>query len=444
MDRLLRARLFEEIRMPDITFLTLDPGHFHAALVQKEMYPEVSPLAHVYAPLGPDLLAHLEKIAGFNGRSERPTSWQLEIHAGPDFARRAFAEKPGNVVLLAGFNARKIDYIRQAVEAGLHVLADKPWIISSAQIPKLRESLAISDKKGLTAFDIMTERFEITSILQRELVSDPEIFGDPLPGSPDEPGVFMESVHFLKKLVAGVPLRRPAWFFDTKQQGEGLSDVGTHLVDLAMWILFPGQAIEASRDVKIISGRRWPTMLTRDDFRQITGQGDFSEFLKPHIKEDQLPYFCNNRVTYTLRNIHVGLNILWGLQAEPGAGDTHMAAFRGSRANVEIHQGKEQKFKSELYVRCTGGSHASLATKLEKKLATWQGTYPGVGLDSSQGSFRINIPDSLRLGHEAHFAQVVRQFLRYLGRQDRLPTWENPNMLAKYYVTTTGVEQAGP
>ncbi len=28
--------------MSDIRFMTLEPGHFHAALVQKEMYPGVS------------------------------------------------------------------------------------------------------------------------------------------------------------------------------------------------------------------------------------------------------------------------------------------------------------------------------------------------------------------------------------------------------------------
>ena len=43
----------------DVRFMTLDPGHFHAALVQKEMYPGVSPQVDVYAPLGPDLLGHL-------------------------------------------------------------------------------------------------------------------------------------------------------------------------------------------------------------------------------------------------------------------------------------------------------------------------------------------------------------------------------------------------
>ena len=28
--------------MPDVRLMTLDPGHFHAALVQKEMYPGVA------------------------------------------------------------------------------------------------------------------------------------------------------------------------------------------------------------------------------------------------------------------------------------------------------------------------------------------------------------------------------------------------------------------
>jgi hypothetical protein len=54
--------------MPNVKLITYDPGHFHAALVQKEMYPGVSPRVHVYGTLGPDLLAHLGRIAAFNGR----------------------------------------------------------------------------------------------------------------------------------------------------------------------------------------------------------------------------------------------------------------------------------------------------------------------------------------------------------------------------------------
>jgi len=33
-----------------VRLITLDPGHFHASLVQKSMYPQVSPEVRVYAP----------------------------------------------------------------------------------------------------------------------------------------------------------------------------------------------------------------------------------------------------------------------------------------------------------------------------------------------------------------------------------------------------------
>ena len=36
----------------EVKIMTLDPGHFHAALVQKNMYEQVSPEVYVYAPKG--------------------------------------------------------------------------------------------------------------------------------------------------------------------------------------------------------------------------------------------------------------------------------------------------------------------------------------------------------------------------------------------------------
>src|SRR5262245_22152486 len=115
--------------MNDIRLMTLEPGHFHAALVQKEAVPGIDSLVHVYAPLGPDLLAHLGRITSFHSRRDRPTAWQLEVHTGPDSLERMLRERPGNVVVLSGHNRGKIQRLKAAVDAGLHVLADKPWII---------------------------------------------------------------------------------------------------------------------------------------------------------------------------------------------------------------------------------------------------------------------------------------------------------------------------
>src|SRR5262249_49363072 len=151
---------------------------FHAALVQKEMYPGVSERVDIYAPVGPDLMEHLNRIVAFNRRGERPTTWALEVHASPDFVERMLAERPGNVVVLSGRNRGKIARIVASVRAGLNVLADKPWILKSDDLPQAATALAEADARGVVAYDIMTERFEVTNSLQRALINDRSTFGE--------------------------------------------------------------------------------------------------------------------------------------------------------------------------------------------------------------------------------------------------------------------------
>ena len=50
-------------------------------------------------------------------------------------------------------------------------------------------------------------------------------------------------------------------------------------------------------------------------------------------------------------------------------------------------------------------------------------------------------PDKYRIGHEAHFGQVTEKYLRFLV-DGKLPDWEVPNMIAKYYTTTMALEMA--
>src|SRR5690606_36103306 len=151
--------------------------------------------------------------------------------------------------------------ILTSMQAGLNVLADKPMAITPADLSKLEQAFAIAEKNGTLLYDIMTERFEITSILQRELSRRPELFGTLLKGTPAEPAIRKESVHHFSKVVAGSPLKRPRWFFDVRQQGEGLVDVTTHLVDLVQWQAFPEQALQPS-DAKVLSARRTRTPIT--------------------------------------------------------------------------------------------------------------------------------------------------------------------------------------
>jgi predicted dehydrogenase len=426
-----------------VRLITLDPGHFHAALLQKEMLPGVAERAHVFAPLGPDLLAHLGRILQFNSRADHPTRWQIEVHTGPDFLEQMLRERPGNVVVLSGRNRPKIEYLRASVLAGLHVLADKPWIIEAAHLPELEAVLETAEQRGVVAHDAMTQRFEITCLLQRALVKSPEVFGTLLLGSREEPAVHLESVHYLIKEVAGLPSLRPAWFFDIRQQGDGLSDVGTHLVDLVQWILFPDQAVDYRRDVEVQAARRWPTPLTQAQFQRVTGERGFPDYLQGELRDGALPYLANNTVHYTLRRIHVRLDVKWAFEAAPGQKDTELAVFRGSRSRVEIRQDKEEDYIPEVYVVPNeAGQKADLRAALQREVETLAKSYPGLSLRDEANRFRIVIPSSLRVGHEAHFSLLVAEFLRYVAQPKTVPAWEKPNLLAKYFVTTRGAELA--
>ena len=421
--------------------ITIDPGHFHAALVQKSMYDEVDSTVYVYAPEGADLQQHLKRIEGYN-KAEKPTRWNEAVYTGNDFLEKMLAEKKGNVVVISGNNQNKTKYIKQSVDNGLHVLADKPMVIDAAGFETLKNIFATASEKKLLVYDIMTERFEITNILQREFAMLPEVFGELQKGTPDRPAVEMESIHHFYKYVSGNVLTRPSWFLDVSQQGEGIVDVATHLVDLAQWECFPNQSLDYQKDIAIQSARRWSTDMTWNQFAEITKQQTFPDFLKKDIIGDSVvKVYANGELNYKLKDVHVKVIVKWNYKAAEGTGDTHYSILRGSKSNLIIKQGPEQQNKPVLYIEPGDGNHAAIETELATAIKNIQAKYPGVELKKNDKGWEVIIPEKYKEGHEAHFARVTQNFLGYL-KEGALPAWEVPNMLAKYYTTTQALEAA--
>ncbi len=427
----------------EVKIMTLDPGHFHAALVQKSMYEQVDPVVYVFAPEGPDLDGHLKRINGFNTRSENPTSWKEEVYKGSDFFEKMIAERPGNLMVTSGNNAKKTEFIAKTIEAGINVLADKPMVITPDQFPVLEETFKTAAEKGVLLYDIMTERHEVTTIIQRELSKIPEVFGTLQTGTEEEPAITKESVHHFFKYVSGNPLKRPSWFFDVAQQGEGIVDVNTHLVDLIQWEAFPEVTL-AKSDVEIVSAKRWTTDLTPEMFKKVTGLDEFPEYLNKDVENDVLKVYSNGEINYKLKGIHAKASVIWNYQAPEGTGDTHYSIMRGTMCNIIIKQGAEENFKATLYIEAiidegletfAGG----LGKAVNQDLAVM---YPGIKLEKlGDKLWKVEIPAKYKIGHEAHFGQVTEKYLRYL-KWGRLPEWEVPNMIVKYYTTTEAMKVA--
>lgn len=425
----------------EVRIMTLNPGHFHAALVQKNMIHQVDPTVYVYAPQGPDLDLHMERIMGFNNREENPTDWQTEIYTGPDYLERLLNEQPGNVMVTAGNNRLKTEYIKEAVDNGINVLSDKPMAIDQGGWQLLVEAFDSAEENNVLLYDIMTERYEVTSAIQRRLAQNSDLFGELIAGSSDEPAIEKESVHYLFKTVAGSTLRRPPWYFDVEQQGEGIVDVTTHLVDLSMWGTFPDQAIDFRSDIEMIDAERWATEVTRQQFENITGETDFPDYLQDQLIDGVLPLYCNGNMEYLLHGHHTSITVEWGYQAPPGGDDTHFSVFRGTNSNLVIRQGEEQGFQSVLYIEPSGSSKQELAQAFETVMAELEQDYPGITHLETETGWQLDIPDEFYLGHEAHFGKVAEAYFGYLI-EGELPHWEVPNMITKYFITTQARELA--
>ena len=416
--------------------IVLDPGHFHAALLQKTMFPNIDPTVRVYAEDGPELADYLSKIESYNTRADNPTAWRMQIHAGPDFLERFSADEAGDIVVIAGNNKRKAEYIARGVQAGMHVLADKPMAIDPSGFDALVRAFADARDRGVLLYDIMTERYEITTMLQKAFSRIPEVFGELLHGTPAEPAVVKESVHYFSKLVSGAPVKRPAWFFDIEQQGEGLVDITTHLVDLVQWECFPGESLDFSRDVAVLAAKRWPTGITPQQFERLTRLPRFPGYLHKDVEHGNLRVYANGEIDYRIKGIHAKVRVLWNFEAPPGSGDTHYSHMRGSKASLVIRQGAAEAWQPTLYIEpATSKVAAVLPAVLEHAMHEVSAIYPGVEAERAGSEWRVVVPQSYHVGHEAHFGQVASAFLRYVN-DGALPAWEVPNMIAKYHTTT--------
>jgi predicted dehydrogenase len=407
------------------TLVVLNPGHFHAALTLRKTHPRLAADVYVYSEDGPDLDRFLRIVQTFNERAVDPTHWKLHIYRGIDYLERLRAERPGKVVIVAGRNDTKMESIHRLHANGVFVLGDKPWTIGAEQLRILRDTVATPP----LAMDIMTERSEIANRVQKALIARPEVFGS-FRRDGSEPAIYMRSVHHLYKVVNQQPLVRPAWYFDIAAQGEGVTDVPTHLADLAQWMTGGDQPFDYERDVELLSARQWSTDVPLETFTRITGLREFPETLRSHVVSQMLHYLCNAEISYRLRGIPVRLESVWDLAIPEGGGDTHHAIVRGSKADLVVDQGPATRFKTELLVRPAIGG-PEYAGMLKAAIASLQGEFPGLGLELTDGAFHVMIPDTLRTTHEEHFAVVLEAFLDCV---DRGSSTENlgTDLVAKY------------
>jgi predicted dehydrogenase len=424
------------------TLMFLEPGHFHAALTLRERHPLVSDEVVVYVSEGPgdggggrEVVEFLNLLEAFNRRPQRPTRWRVVVRAGPEPLTRLLQERPGDVVILAGRNDRKMALVRRLHDGGLHVLADKPWITSAAALPDVRHVLG----GGARVMEMMTGRHAATSRVAERLVREAEIFGEFDTGG-DEPSIRLASAHHLEKSVNGAPLRRPAWYFDVRVQGDGLADIPTHLVDQAQRFV-GAHGAATDREAELLAARRWSSPVPRALFTRVTGLADFPPELRADVEGDVLAYAGNAELSFRLRGVGVHLTTRWDLTEPAGGGDANSATVAGTEAHLRVEQGPRTGFQRRLFVEPRG--HGSrLGAALQRAMTAWQPDYPGLAAVATPEGFEIEIPAGPGTGHEGQFPLVLDEFLRMIDG-GRWPDERAADTLAKYELLARALASGG-
>ncbi|MSQ59706.1 MAG: hypothetical protein EXR36_08710 [Betaproteobacteria bacterium] len=407
------------------TLIVFNPGHFHAALALRYRHRMLSDDVFVYAEDGPDLERFLTLVEIFNRREADPTRWNLKVYRGADCLERLIAERKGNVAIVAGKNDRKLDSVARLQEAGFSVLGDKPWLIDGKDLSRLAR-VAASEPM---AMDIMTERHDQANRLQRAFTKIPGVFGEFLKEG-SRPALSMLSVHHLLKTVNGQPLTRPVWYFDTAVQGEGITDVTTHLADLALWLTDRGEDCVYDRDIELVSARQWPTDVPLETFERITGLPDFPENLRQRVAGGKLNYLCNARIEFALRGVLTHVEARWDLRIPPGGGDLHEGIARGTLSDLVVEQSAATRYVSQLTVFPRNPGRI-FDESLSQAVAGLQLEFPGLSVQQIEGGYRASIPSALRTTHEQHFSRVLDEFLEYADSREP-PRGMVSDVMAKY------------
>ncbi|MCZ6888555.1 MAG: hypothetical protein O7H39_08670 [Gammaproteobacteria bacterium] len=390
------------------TLLFYEPGHFHAALCLRISNSRVSEDVHLYARQGPELEAFLSLVQAFNQRADAPTRWRVHVHESSDLLAALIDERRGDAVILAGRNDGKLETIARLHEAGLPVLADKPWLTDASALPHLDTVTS----GGPLAMDIMTGRYGALARVRRLIVAREQLFGGFVTDHAEGFAIEIGSKHHLYKIVNGRPLRRPAWYYDVAVQGDGMVDIHSHMIDQVQWLVAGEVELDYERDFRLTTARRWQTPVPLDLYRESTGEAAFPASVEDAVSDDVLALSCNGAIEHALLGVSARQHAEWSQREPEGGGDLQSNVVRGRRVSVQMRHGPETGFAPELHVVPAPGE--DVRVELEAAVDDWQEAFPGIGLEPSSIGFRLTWPAGLDGGHETHFALMLDEFLDYL------------------------------
>jgi predicted dehydrogenase len=154
---------------------------------------------------------------------ERRTTMQKKhsLEFAHEAVEEMLANKSVDAVYIAVPNKFHIPLAIQALEAGKHVILEKPFAMNAAEAEK---AINVAKKAGLVFFVGMNQRFTADSQKIKQLV-DEGVLGD----------IYHAKAYWRRR--AGIP-KLGTWFGNKEIAGGGsLYDIGVHMLDLCLWTI---------------------------------------------------------------------------------------------------------------------------------------------------------------------------------------------------------------
>ncbi len=144
---------------------------------------------------------------------------------------------------------------------------------------------------------------------------------------PDQPALFLHSVHHLKKVVNGQPASAAVVVVRPRDFRRGDGRCRYTLADLALWFIAPEQAVDYATHIRMLSADREPLLLSEDQFRQVTQLPGLPSRASVSHREQAALLRQNNTATLHAARRSVLLSTAW--EYESVGGDTHQSYARG-------------------------------------------------------------------------------------------------------------------
>jgi scyllo-inositol 2-dehydrogenase (NADP+) len=192
------------------------------------------------------------------------------VTANPERAERAAAEHPGarvlsepdalwaaagdhDVAVIAAPNRAHVELALTAIDAGLHVVVDKPLAASADDGRRVAEA---ADERGLVAAAFHNRRWDGDALTVRSLLDR---------GAVGRPFRFESRFERWRPAIRADAWRERA---DPAEAGGVLFDLGSHLIDQALWLFGPVRRVFAE-----VESRRPGAEVDDDSFVALAHEG---------------------------------------------------------------------------------------------------------------------------------------------------------------------------